>query len=386
MANTLDKLSTTLYSALDEVSRELVGYIPVVARDSTYDRAAVGQEVTSFVTPTPTAYDIAPGVTAPNTGDQTIGNVVVKITKSRAIPIRWNGEEAKAINNSGPGRGAILRDQFKQAMRSLVNEMETDLGITAALKASRALGTAGSNPFASDFYATADAKKLLDDNGCDISDRHMVLNTTSGAAIRKLPNLFKVNESGDRDILTQGKLINLNGFDLRESAKTPTVAAGTASGATTNSAGYAVGATVITLAAAGTGTVIPGDIVLFAGDSNKYVVESGDADVSNGGTITLAKPGIQVAMSAAAKNITVTAASPRMTFFRRNALLLATRAPALPEEGDMADDAMFITDPVSGLSFEVRLYKQYRQVLYEVAAAWGTGGVKTENVGVLLGL
>jgi hypothetical protein len=65
-----------------------------------------------------------------------------------------------------------------------------------------------------------------------------------------------VNEAGDGgSLLRQGLLGNLFGFNLRESAQIQTTTKGTASSATTDNAGYAVGATVLTLASAGTGTI-----------------------------------------------------------------------------------------------------------------------------------
>ena len=49
MANTITGLTVSLYSALDVVSRELVGFIPSVTSDMAFSRAAVGQSVKSPV-------------------------------------------------------------------------------------------------------------------------------------------------------------------------------------------------------------------------------------------------------------------------------------------------------------------------------------------------
>lgn len=62
---------------------------------------------------------------------------------------------------------------------------------------------------------------------------------------------------------------------------------GTASGATTNTTGYAAGVSTVTLASAGTGTIIIGDVIKYGNDpDSEYVVTAGDADVSNGGTVS----------------------------------------------------------------------------------------------------
>jgi len=186
-------------------------------------------------------------------------------------------------------------------------------------------------------------------------------------------------------MLRNGITDRLQGLALRQSAQIKTFTPGTGASATTNAAGYAEGATVITLASAGTGTVLAGDVITFAGDSNKYVVASGDTDVSDGGTITLQAPGLRQAIPASATNITVISASARNMFFARSAIALATRAPALPEGGDSAVDRMIVTDPLTGLSFEVSMYAQYRQMQFEIAAAWGCAAVKKEHIGLLLG-
>jgi hypothetical protein len=71
--------------------------------------------------------------------------------------------------------------------------------------------------------------------------------------------------------------------------------------------------------------------------------------------------------------------------FQRNAIALVTRAPALPIEGDMAVDRATITDPRSGLSFDVSMYPQYRQVRYEIALSWGFSVIKPAHCAVLMG-
>jgi hypothetical protein len=37
---------------------------------------------------------------------------------------------------------------------------------------------------------------------------------------------------------------------------------------------------------------------------------------------------------------------------------------------------MNVTDPVSGITFQIALYRQYRQVRYEVGLAWGVASVQ----------
>lgn len=385
MANTLTDLVPFAYRALNVVSRELVGIIPAVTRDPVVERAAVGQKVKSHVAPAASAGDITPGVTPPDDGNQTIGNVEIEITKARRVPFRWNGEEEAGLNNGGAGALSVQEDQIAQAMRTLVNEIEADLA-ALHIYASRAYGTAAATPFgtAGDYTDASNALKILKDNGCPQSDLHMVINTAAGANFLGKQG-GKANEAGTDRMLRQGVLLDVHGMAIRESHQINTNTAGTAASATTNAAGYAVGATVITLASAGTGTLVAGDVITFAGDSNKYVVASGDADVSNGGTITLAAPGLRVAMSAATKAITVVAAAARNMVFRRSAIVLAQRLPFLPKGGDLARDRTTIQDPISGLVFELAMYPQYRQMQYEISCAWGQKVVKPEHFGLLLG-
>jgi hypothetical protein len=384
MANTLTNLTPDLYEALDTVSRELVGLIPAVTLNASAERAAKGQTIRSAVAPAASAADITPAQKAPDTGDQTIGNKTLSISKSRGVAIRYNGEEQRGLNANGPGYQNVLRDQFAQGMRTLCNEVESDIAALYA-SASRAYGTAGTTPFgtAGNFTDASYALEILKDNGAPLTGNQLVVGSVAGANMLGLQS--RVDVQGNDSLLRQGVLLSTAGMDIRESAQINAHTQGTATSATTDSAGYAVGDTVITLASAGTGTIVAGDVVTFAGDSNKYLVTSGDGDVSGGGTITLAEPGLKVAIAGSPTAITVGADFTANMAFNRSAIVLVTRAPARPEEGDLAEDVMLMTDPRSGITFEVSMYKEYRQVHFEVALAWGVSAIKPEHMAVLLG-
>jgi len=383
--NTLTNLIPTLYEALDVVSRELVGFIPSVTRDSQLARAAIGQTVYSPVAPAATAGDVKANTVPPDDGQQAIGNISLAITKSRYVPIRWQGEESLQMNSPGGlGVKTLMRDQFAQGMRTLCNEIEADLA-GLYLYGSRAIVPSSSTLFSKDLTDAANARKILMDNGAPTSELKMVIGTDAGAALRSQATILSVIPSA-QDMATQGVLINAAGFQIRESAQIKSPVVGTASNATVSTAVHAVGATTINLALAGNGTIVAGDVISITGDTNYYVVLTGDTQTSDGGTIVLAAPGLRVAIAEnAAPAITVYKKSNRSMAFARSAIVLATRMPALPEGGDMGVDRTTITDPRSGLSFEVSKYLQYRQVRYEIAIAWGVKAVKTEHIALMAG-
>ena len=388
MSNTLTNLIPTLYEAADVVSRELVGFIPAVTRDSTAERVALNQPVNIPVVGAISTANITPGVTAPNDGDATPGNVIMTISKSKYAPVRWNGEETMATAGTGIW-GQLNRDRFAQAMRALTNEVEADLA-ALYVQASRAYGTAATTPFgsANDLSDMAQMLKILEDNGAP-GNIHAVFGSAAIANLRgKQSVLFKVNEAGTSDLLRRGIIGDIQGAMVHNSAQVKTHTAGAMASATTNNAGYAVGATAITLATAGTGVVAAGDVITFAGDTNKYVVKSvvfAGANPAAGDVITLQEPGLRVAIATSATAITVIATSVRNMVFSGSAIALATRAPAMPEGGDDADDVIDIADPVSGLSFQVAVYRQYRQTRFEVGLAWGVQMIAPRHCGLLLG-
>jgi hypothetical protein len=382
MANVLTNLIPTVYAALDVVSRELVGFVPSVTMDAGVDRAAVGQSVLVPLAPPAAAEDITPGQLPPDTGDQTIANTSITITKSRCVPFRWTGEEVRGIN-TGAGYQNIRTGQVAQAFRTLANEIENDLA-GLYVRASRAYGTAGTAPFGGATPTLADAaqvRKILVDNGAPSNDLQLIINTDAGVNMRTIPNLTRANEAGGDALLRQGILLDIFGMSIRESAQVKAVTKGTGTGfLVNNGAGYPIGATAITVDT-GTGTILAGDVITFAADANnKYVVASALA----ANVVTIAAPGLRVAIPDN-NLITVGNGYRANVAFHRGAMVLAARPPALPDGGDLAMDRTLIRDPRSGLTFELCAYPQYKRMRYELGLAWGVANIKPEHTALLLG-
>ncbi|MEW3870210.1 P22 coat - protein 5 family protein, partial [Pseudomonas aeruginosa] len=66
----------------------------------------------------------------------------------------------------------------------------------------------------------------------------------------------------------------------------------------------------------------------------------------------------------------------------------ATRAPAMPDMGDFSAQfgpPEYVTDPSSGLVFQIVHYGGFRQMTTHVAIAWGYKTVAPRHLGILLG-
>ena len=89
------------------------------------------------------------------------------------------------------------------------------------------------------------------------------------------------------------------------------------------------------------------------------------------------------------KTVTVGGNYSANVAFERSAIELVVRAPAMPmvsgKPYDLAVDRMIITDPVSGITFEIAIYPGQGKLMVQVAAVWGVKAWKPENINILLG-
>jgi len=384
MANVLTDLAADIYKAADIVGRELTGFIPAATVNTSVEEVGVGQTVRAHFTRTATAVDIAASMTIPEGTDQTIDNKTMTLTKQRGVQIPWTGEDIRFVNG-GPGYQTIYGDQIAQAMRTLTNEIEADLATEAYTNGSRAVGTAGTTPFGSSIDVIAEGRQILADNGMPVNDGRtsLVMNTSAGTKMRNLVQLQKANEAGSTALLRSGVLLDLHGVMMRESGQVVTHTKGAGVGYDA-AGGEAIGESTIALDGGTVNTtgIKAGDVVTFAGDTNKYIVNTGTTATS--GNIVIGTPGLRETLADTVE-MTVGNSYAANVMLHQQALELAMRAPANPLGGDAAVDRLLVQDPFSGLVFEISVYKGFKKQMILVGAVWGYKAWKPDAIVPILG-
>jgi hypothetical protein len=274
-------------------------------------------------------------------------------------------------------RDGFVNKQLSEAVRGLANNV--DAAILALYTGVYGYGgTAGTPPFATDFSAFTTARAALASQLAPKNDRFCIINEDAEANALGLRAIQDASYRGGTDGLREGEIGRVLGAMWAMDQNIPSHTAGTASGATTDNAGYAVGVKTITLASAGTGTILTGDIFTIAGDSQTYVVVTGDADVSGGGTVVF-EPGLKVAIAASATAITLKATHVVNLLFQRDAFALAAR-PAEPSDplGIANAQRKAIMDPVSGLSLALEVTRQHYRTRFAFSTLYGAQLIRPE--------
>lgn len=379
-ALTLTALAENIFRARDTVARELVGFIPSVLSNTDSDQVSTGGTVDSIVTSQPTVNtSITPSMTIPNGDAQTIGVKQLTLNKAASVRIPMTGENARKLSNIGQ-YGSAVDQMFAQAIRGVVNQIEKDIGTELNLGASRAVGTAGTVPFGSDFKVIADLRKILVDNGTPQSDLSLVVDTSAGTQLRQLANIFQANTAGSDATIRSGTLLDMYGIGICESAGVAAHTKGTGTGDTLSGA-PAIGSTVLTFSAFIAGEYLPGDVIAIEDDANRYVIESVNVDANQ---VTIAAPGLRKT-GINGKTITLQANHQANVGFHRLACELAIRPVADPIGGDAAVEQLVIADDRSPLVFTVHMYKGYHAAMMELTAVYGVKVWKPEFVAKLMG-
>lgn len=357
------------------------GFLKAVNTNTGAEVAAKGDVIKVPIGKAGAMIDTPVGFSFPNAANSDVDSINMELQYSKTVPIDWNGEDQKSMLNSGAW-GTVLAQQFADAFGQIRDAIEKSVADEAIKAASRAYGTAGTAPFAdgTKMGDLANMKGILDLNKAPASGRSIILSSAAETSLlTNQANLIKVNEAGSDAMLRQGIIMPVYGFNVRSSAQLETHTKGTGASYLTNlAASLDKGAQEIAIDT-GSGTILAGDVVTFAGDSNKYVV-SADGTTTQ---VTIGEPGLRQTLADGVAMTIGNDYTPSIAL-HKSAIALAIRPPKAPNEGDMLTREL-VTDPYSGITFEVALVKGQRVVQFQVSAVWGVKAVNPAWIATLLG-
>ena len=306
-----------------------------------------------------------------------------------SIPVTVDQWDEAAFAMDDKGIAQVLRGvipmQLSEAIKAIANTIDNYLwGLTHNTDGFYGYaGVAGTTPFSTSLSEFLSVDQLAQEQLMDPDPRFMIINPAARANALGLRAIQDFSFKGDRSGLMYGEIGTIVNALWLMSQNVPSHTAGTASGATTDGSAYAVGIKTVTLASAGTGTILAGDIITFAGDTQTYVVVTGDADVSDAGTVVF-EPGLKVVIATAAVAITVKASHVMNLLLHRDAIAFAM-APLMQTAmtpSRQANTAVAI-DEESGLSLRLEVSDQYKQTQWAFDALYG-GKVVRREFGVRL--
>ena len=387
MANTLTAILVQILTKGMMTLREQVLMTRLVNTDYSLEAKKKGQTIDIPLSAAQSAADVTPAATPTAPTDLTPTTAQISLSSWKHADFALDDREVGRIQ-AGEFVPLQMQEAFK-AIATAINDsvFATYTGIYGYT------GTSGTTPFGSgvEVASATNMRKLLHEQLCPRGDRRAVLDFSAEAAALNLAPFSDAEKRGSSETKTTGELGRIFGFNWYGDDGVPSHTAGTASGATTDTAGYSVDDTSITLASAGTGTLLEGDIITFAGDDQTYVISTGDADVSGGGTIVI-DPGLKVAITTAATAITLMATHVVNVGFHRDAFGLAVRAPdaGLKEllgasKAANVEGSVTLQDPVSKLVMRLELIRGYKMTIWDVDCLWGTTLVSPERACRLAG-
>jgi hypothetical protein len=375
MSNTFTALAPTLFSAAKVVAQEPFGVVGAINTSFDDKGVAKGDTVSVDVAPVRAASDFTPAAASTAGADSTGSKIDVQITKSRKVSWHLTGEQIRSLQNATINQDWV-KQLVSQGMRTLRNEAEVDAAVALKIGASRAYGTAGTTPFASDLSVLSNARKILQDNGAPLADLQFVGDSSAGLNLRNLSIFQQAYLAGSEQERRTGKFLPQFGFSIHESAGIAKHTAGTGSGYLVNNASAAIGDTTITVDT-GSGTVLAGDVITFASDTNKYVVNTALAST----TLGIGTPGLRIA-SADNAAITVGGTYTANLAFERSACVGVIRPPLIPANPTIQQQ--LISDDF-GMTYLMLQIAQYGQLTWELHLAWGFKTINGEFVAIVLG-
>lgn len=317
--------------------------------------------------------DVVPSNTPPVPPSITPNQVQITLENWKETSFHLTDKEMGEIDKSAH----FMPLAMQESVRAMANTINADLlnqykGIYGYT------GTAGVTPFATDVLAATDARKKLHQQKAFPDNRRMVLDFDAEANALALSQFSDADKVGTPTVRIEGQLGRKYGFDTITNSMVPTHIAGTAVAITVGTGGALLDATAVNLLDAGAGTLVDGDIIDFAGDTQTYSVVGNYTLQAAVDTLVSISPNLQIAL-AGGEVVTKRADHVVNLAFHRDAFAYAAR-PLEQSSADMQLGSLIssMTDDETGVSLRLEVSRQHRQVVWAMDMLWGSKLVRPE--------
>lgn len=362
MANTLTAVMYEILGRALPVLRESAWAPQVVSRDFQDKVAEKGDTIDVWTYPDSTPYDVSPSHNPLAPEDTTPSKVQLTLDKWKGDNFHMTDKEMFEIANQANFVPSVLSSKVK-GLANAVNESVLNL----YTEFYGFVGTPGTTPFsnATDRTAAKDGSRVAAKMTQQLTprgNRYCFLNEDAVAEATALPQFSHAEKRGNNNVIEDATTGSQYGVTWLHEHYNPTHTAGTSSSAQTAAAG-AVGDTSIACDT-GTGTMVVGDVITFAGHDQTYVVTQAVANVGSG-TVNF-QPGLKGAV-ADNEAITVKGDHAVNLAIHRNAIVLASRLL----ERDTGNPTAVMNDPITGLTVRLERVRQRKQTMWELDVLWG---------------
>jgi hypothetical protein len=368
MANDLSVIMHQILARALVVLRERCSMPQLVNSDFSVQAAQLGDTIDVPIPGTVSVIDVTPGVTKPTPTDAAFTKVQIQLNNwKQNAPFALNDNELVKVNENEH----YLPMQVQASVRALASNVNQAL-YAKYKKVFGFTGTPAATPFASAVTDATNVRKILNQQLVPMSERRAVVDFACEANMLALTQFNDVSAVGTDQIKIEGEIGRKFGIDWYADDEVVTHTAGTGTGYVTSGI-VAVGATTIPLIT-GSGTVVVGDIVTFAGHTQTYAVTTG---IAAPGSIVIYPPlKVQVANAGA---MTIKASHVVNLVFHRDAFALAMR-PLISQTTDwkLGNEIASLQDPVSGLVLRLEVSRQHKQVMWEFDILYGVELIRPE--------
>jgi hypothetical protein len=370
MANDLSNLIPKLLARGLLALREQAVMPRLVNLDYSSEGAMRGATIDIPVSNTFTATAVAPSMTHSSAQDSSPGLVQISLDQWYEVPFFITDKQRMEIVESD----SYLPMNVSEAVRALANKMDDNIH-SQYVDVYGFVGTSGDTPF-STVEDVVNARAVLNKQLAPLANRRMVIDPDAEANMLSLSAMSDLSQTGDPDVKIEGMLGRKFGFDFFQSTNVKTHTAGTV-GSITVASTTAAGATSLDIICSAAGTFVAGDIFSIAGNSQTYVVTTGDTYTSVKKAVVFQPP--LVAIASATADVTKRASHVVNLAFHREAFAFVNRPLSGVGNGnELGSIISQMTDPVSGLTMRMEVTRHNKQERFALDVLYGSKTVRRQ--------